>query len=123
MRTFAALLTFCFLILVPIGESAPIAGGGAKFEKVGAVSWTSTIRFRGGERATVLVANKDSDKGHFHVLVFDAKTNVLVAEDKNKEASKEDMVGVIWYPARDADYRIEIKNLEPAINSCYVTIK
>lgn len=124
MYRLAALVGLLFVGFVSIGVAGPITGGFAKQEKIGTGSdaWKTTQRFRGGERAAVLVANKSEAAARFHIAVYDAKGN-LVVEDKNQESSKEDLVSVFWYPPRDAEYRVEIKNLDGRTNACFVTFK
>lgn len=122
MRVLLTCISTALFLVAPISIGAPIEGGSAKFEEIGTETWKVVKRFRGGERAVILAANKSKTAAQLHVSVFDDKGN-LVAEDKNKAGSVEDMVGVVWYPSRDHDYRIEIKNLEGNVSSCYITIK
>ncbi len=122
MHRLAAGIAVLFLAFVSICAAGPLSGGFATQEKVGGDPWKTTQRFRGGERAAVLVANKSDKSSHFHITIYDAKGN-LVAEDKNPEPSQEDLVSVFWYPPRDGEYRVEIRNLEGRINGCFVTFK
>lgn len=120
MHRFAVLLTILFLA-APLG-AGPIGGGFAREEKIGGTPWKDSRKFRAGERASVLVANKGEGSSNFHIAVFDAK-GTLVVEDKNRQAAREDLVGVVWFPPRDGEYRIEIKNLEGQVSGCFVTVK
>jgi hypothetical protein len=121
MRKLSFLALLFLLSAAPIGDGAPIAGVFAKEVEIGPEPWKQVKRFRGGERAAVLVAGKGKMPPPVHVAVYD-DNGKIVAEEKGRAPSGF-MVAVAWYPARDADYRIEIRTLDSRENKCYVTIK
>lgn len=122
MRRILAFVSLLFLVLAPMGAGAPLTGAWFMAEEIGSEPFKKTTRFRGGERAVVLVAGKNHETARLHLAIYDVHGK-LVAEDTGKDPPVGDMVGVIWYPPRDADYRIEIKNLDSRANRCFVTIK
>jgi hypothetical protein len=74
--------------------------------------------FRGGERACVIVKGDHDPVVDLELSVYDQKGN-LVAEDKGGG----DFVAVIWYPPRNAVYRIQIVNPGQAYNDLYISLK
>ena len=52
------------------------------------------------------------------IAVYDAKGG-LVAEDK----SDNDYAGVVWYPPRDGEYRIEVGHSDSITSPVYVVVK
>ena len=118
-RIFIPVVLF-FLASAPLLGS-PVTGAWAQYENL-LDAWTETKRFRGGERAVVSAVGDKTPGAGLRLRVFDAK-GTLVAEDKGKEQPAGDMVAAQWYPPRDGDYRIEIRNLQARPNRCYITIK
>ena len=121
MRRILALVVLSALISASLGVGSPIGGAWAKYVDVPDV-WTDTKTFRGGERATVMAVGENSPGASLTLAVYDPKGK-LVAEDKGKEQPAGDVVAVIWYPPRNGDYRIEIRNSQGRVNRCYITIK
>jgi hypothetical protein len=74
--------------------------------------------FRGGERACVIVKGDHEPVVDLELSVYDDRGK-LVAEDK----AGGDFVAVIWYPPRDAVYRIEFFNPGAAYNDLYISLK
>jgi hypothetical protein len=70
-----------------------------------------THRFRGGERACVIMVGDHKPPSPMEVRVFDAK-NKLVAVAK----ASIDTAAVIWYPPVTASYRVEVLNLGDEYN-------
>jgi hypothetical protein len=62
-------------------------------------------KFRGGRRAMVIIEGDHLPVVPLAVAVYD-EANRLVGED----VSEIDVAGVLWYPARDATYKIVIQN-------------
>ncbi len=121
MRNLSFLALLFLLGTGPIGDGAPITGVFAKDVEIGPEPWKQVKRFRGGERAAVLVAGKGKMPPPIQLTVYDDSGKV-VAEEKGQNPSGF-MVAVVWYPARDADYRLEIRTLDSRVNKCFVTIK
>jgi hypothetical protein len=122
MRRVLPLVFLSLFALVPVGDSSPL-GGTSSTDKaeVGAAPWTATRTFRGGERACVLAFSRKHDPVvNLHLIVSDAKGNV-VAEDQAHNNLVGDYVGVVWYPARTGEYKIELRSPQPT--QCYVAIK
>src|SRR5688572_13485812 len=107
MRSIVLLGLLSLVTLVPIGVGAPVGDSLGKREEVGGDAVRKTIRFRGGERACVLAIGDHDPVVDIQVSVFDEKGN-LVAEEKGNGTPVSDFVAVVWYPPRDADYRIEV---------------
>lgn len=122
MRRILGLALLLLLAAVPLGLASPLTGAWAKYIEVGPDGWTDAKQFRGGERATVLVVGDHLGTTSLHLIVKDAKGTVI-AEDKGKDQPAGDMVAIIWYPPRDGEYRIELRNPGGAVNKCYIAIK
>jgi len=117
-----SILGAVFLLLVAShGAGGPINGGFFQIKELGSEPLKLSQRFRGGERAAVLVRGQKPAAVKLHVKVFDSKDQ-LVAEDIGKDPPVAGMVAVFWYPPRDAEFRIEIRNLAAPLE-CYITIK
>ena len=122
MRRVLCMSLFALAAVVPIGVSAPTIGSWSDSVDVTAQAFTTTKTFRGGERACVLVIGDHKEAAPLEVTVFDAQ-GATVASDKTANKLVGDFVGVIWYPPRDGDYRIEVRSPSGALNKCYVAIK
>jgi hypothetical protein len=118
MRWIVALLLMIG-VLGPALYSAPVDGVIAKQLEVPANGWTATMRFRGGERASVQIAPLQGTKGSIEITVHDAKGN-KIAEDKGRPDSP-DFAAVFWYPPRDGEYRITITSTRA--DTFYVAIR
>ena len=122
----------CFLVAA-IGLSAfvavslpaigrPLDGVYARETDVPAEGWKITKRFRGGERASVQVTHvAEKRPTTVQITIHDDQGNI-VAEDKGRGPAG-DVVAVIWYPPRDADYRIVVRNTEAAAVPYFVAIR
>lgn len=120
----AALVILGCMIVCVNAVSAPEGGSWqSRVEIESKGLWKKTRTFRGGERAAVLAIGNHEEPGvQVHVAVFDAK-GVLVAEDKGESELAGDFVGVVWYPPRDGDYRIEVRHSGSSANNVYIAIK
>ncbi len=125
MLRILALVLFCSLAAAPIGISSPTdATWGGEPELKPAEVWRGVKTFRGGERACVLVIGSvKTAVVNLEVSVFDHKNDVLVAWDQTSDAAAGDFASVIWYPPRDGEYRIEVRNPGASLKSCYIAIK
>jgi hypothetical protein len=74
--------------------------------------------FRGGRRACVIVKGDHRPVVDLAVFVYDANGR-LVAKDEGRG----DFVTAIWYPPRDATYRIVIQSPGKDYNDCYIVVK
>jgi hypothetical protein len=118
-------LSFLSMLLLMIaaatsGNTSPVDGkqalGRARIEAADHLVFEK--EFRGGERACVIVKGDHEPVVDLSLSVYDAK-GVLVARD----AGAGDYVAVIWYPPRDARFRIEIVNPGTQFNQCYISLK
>ena len=123
MRRVIPLVVLSLLALVPFGNSSPSDGSSATRPEVGSAPWTTTRNFRGGERACVFAFGDHKPVVNLHLLVYEVKSGSLVAEDKANNSLVGDYVGVVWYPPRTGDYKIELRNPGAEVNKCYVAIK
>ncbi len=122
MRSIFVLVPVFLLAAASIGAGGPVAGVWFQRKEIASEPWTLTKRFKGSERAVVLVRGSNHAGAGLHLTVHDADGK-LVTEEKGKDPPVPDMVAVFWYPPRDGDYRIEIRNLDARANECYITIK
>lgn len=114
------------LVLAGVALSAwsarggPVGGSWSKFVELEDTRPAKQLMaFRGNERAAVLaVGDRHDPAAKLHIAVYDAK-GTLVAEDK----SDTDFAGVVWYPPRDEEYRIEISQSGAGASQVYVAIK
>jgi len=113
-RTLALLTGLGLLVLASVGM-----GFGATRLEVWTVHPDSaretTLRFRGGERACVIVVGDHKPRSPTEVRVFDARGR-LVAESK----SPNDTAAVLWYPPVSAPYRVVIHNVGEIYNEMTV---
>ncbi len=119
----AALLIVCGTILCVKAVSSPTSGSWQNYEKIGSKAWSQTRTFRGGERAAVLaIGDHEDSEVRVQIAVYDAN-GTLIAEDKGESELAGDYVGLVWYPPRDGDYRIEVRHSSAAVNTIYIAIK
>jgi|SRR6516164_9198076 len=71
-------------------------------------------KFRGGERACVIA----SGKSDVSLFIYDAKDQLIV-----KDEGPGNYVAVIWYPARDAVYKIKVQNSGEQTNKIWLSMK
>jgi hypothetical protein len=122
MRRILVLTLLSLLAVVPIGVGSPTEGSSADFYDLGPTVWTTTKKFNAGERACVLAVGDHQERVTLEVNVYDAK-GILVASDKTANLLVGDFVGVIWYPPRAGEYRIEVKNPGSRVNKCYIAVR
>ena len=121
MRSASLLGIALVLTSAPLLDGGPVGGG--LLEKVEKSPWKVTMKFRGGEKATVLArAAAPESKTKLHVTISDAHGKTIV-EASGKNPPSASMVAVFWYPPRDAEYTIAIKNLSEGANKCWVAMR
>ena len=120
MRVRCLLLTaLAALGTVDLVISSPVNGGRSMRERIGpSAEMTIVERFRGGARACVIVQGDHDPIVDVDVHIFDEKGKLVAKDD-----SGGDLVAVIWYPPRDGNYTIRIKNHGTIENICYVSLK
>ncbi|MSQ93461.1 MAG: hypothetical protein EXR98_02770 [Gemmataceae bacterium] len=123
MRRILGVTMFALAAVVPFGVGAPTIGSWSDYVEVGSQSWTTTKSFRGGERACVLVIGDHKEEVQLEVTIHDVAKGTTVAADKTANKLVGDYVGVIWYPPRDGDYRIDVRSSGGSLNKCYIAIK
>lgn len=124
MRRILILAFVCSLALTPIGVSSPIDGAWSnRVDITASDTWKTTRVFRAGERAGIMViGDHQKEIPNLEVSVYDKKGNLIV-EDKGVGVLVGDFAAVIWYPPRDGEYRIEVRNPGKLPNRCYISIK
>jgi len=75
-------------------------------------------KFRGGQRACVIALGSHEPVVALELVVYDAKDRI-VDQDKGEG----DSITAIWYPPRDGEYKIEIRNPGNNENTVYVVVK
>jgi hypothetical protein len=123
MRRILALAMVFSLAGAPLGVGSPSDGDWSKNEEISpGVVWTRTKMFRGGERAGVSAAVLTPGGGaQLRLAVFDKKGE-LVAEDQGTKLIS-DFVAVSWYPPRDGEYRIELRNTGTRSPKIWIAIR
>ena len=122
MRSITLLGILTLLAAAPVLNGGPVGGGVLEhFEKRS--QWKTTMKFRGGEKATVFArAASPESKVKLHVTISDTDGKTII-EAAGKNPPSASMVAVFWYPPRDAEYHIEVKTADSEPATCYVTIK
>jgi hypothetical protein len=113
----AALLAFAGSM--PITHAGPIDGVFAKKLEIPATGKSFTMRFHGGERASVQIVGERSDRKNpsiVHVTIEDP-AGAVIADEKGRDTPSPDLLSVFWFPPRDGEYKITIRNTEsrPAV--------
>jgi hypothetical protein len=121
MRRILFLTLFALLAAVPFGVGSPTTGTVSDYFDVGATAWTTTKTFAAGERACVMAIGDHKETVNLEVNIYQKDT--LIASDKTGNTLVGDFVGVIWYPPRDGEYRIEVRTSGTRTNKCYIAIK
>ncbi len=118
-----------------LGEAGPVGGSFARRVEVAAgrpLVLRDPIRFRGGQRACVIVmGNVGSKKRPARPLELEVRDdqNHVVGRDypaqgaEQSDAPGNDVCVVIWYPPRDGDYKITITNHGNSDDTCWLAIK
>ncbi len=108
------------VLLGPAGSGSPLAGkhslGYVDIPAQKSVVHSET--FRGGERACVIVIGDHEPGADLGVFIYDQEDQ-LVAEDRGGG----DFVAAIWYPPRDARYKIKVHNPSGKVNKCWIALK
>jgi hypothetical protein len=84
-------------------------------------SWTMTVKFKGGERANVIVVG-EKEKAYLALYIHDAHGNCVARDDDTKGFFLNDR-WVIWYPAKAQNYTIEVRNLGTIEDEFYIAIR
>ncbi len=85
------------------------------------------LKFKGGERACVIAMGDHNPVQPISLEVYERR----VFEDKSKkptpvataDSGNSDLVAVMWYPPRDAEYVVVIATHGNVYNVCYVSVK
>jgi hypothetical protein len=132
MRKALYVVGLAFLSLTPLGRGAPVTGTSWSFEKVapgtvrnGTVTDPGSLHFPktyvGGQRAAVIVIGDHNPAVDIEVKVYDDK-NQLVAADRGTGPAK-DFAAAVWYPPRQATYRIEVYSYGTEYNQISIAFK
>src|SRR4051812_15247170 len=119
MKRFGALLVLAATVVfwARASQASPVQGVLGKYDKVGGGgTYTEKITFKGGQRACVVVAGDHEPIVPVSLEIYDK--NGLVTKDDHDPSNDtgekgrlgNDICAAIWYPPRDAEYTIVIKN-------------
>jgi hypothetical protein len=123
MRSIVLLGLMSLLALAPIGWSGPVREGSLeRLPDLGDHPWRTTKRFLAGERAVVLARGREKSTAILHVTITDS-TGKVVTQANGKSPPNSAMVAVFWYPPREGDYTIEVRNTDSEPAGVFVTIK
>jgi hypothetical protein len=84
------------------------------------------LRFRGGERACVIVMGDHDPVMSITVEVYELRSLESGKDGKpvaRADSGRGDLVSVIWYPPRDEEYVIIVYTDGRVYNDCYISIK
>jgi hypothetical protein len=102
------------------GTGSPLKGkaslGFKKMEKESAIEFEEI--FRGGERACVIVQGDHNPIVDLELSVFDSRGKLVAKEERSG-----DLLAAIWYPPRDAVYKIRLVNPGTDFNVVYISLK
>ena len=116
----------CLLWFVPIvlfiaatgGDGGPVKGARTLRSRIGAKSKMEfEEKYQAGRRACVIAMGDHKPPVEISVAVYD-DANQLITEDRNV-----DYVAAIWYPPREATYKIVVKNTGEEYNEIYLAFK
>jgi hypothetical protein len=114
---------------VRLGDASPVKGTIAVSRRLdGSEALPVTVRFKGGQRACVVVMGDHKPVVPITVEVRDDKGNVVALDEPAKGTERSstpgnDVCAVIWYPPRDADYTITIHNHGEEWNKCWIAVR
>ncbi|MCI0459636.1 MAG: hypothetical protein L0Z62_22020 [Gemmataceae bacterium] len=118
-----------------LGTAGPVAGSfGQRVEIVAGKPLVvrDPIRFRGGQRACVIVMGNLGGKSRpampLELEVRDAQDNLVGRDYPAQGAAQPDAPGndvcvVIWYPPRDGEYKIKVTNHGSSNDLCWLALK
>jgi hypothetical protein len=128
LRSRFSVLRSSFFLLAAAGAwFIPASGGGGPLKGPHAMSKVHVLAkgqtefeevFQGGRRACVIAVGDHKPVVDIGISVYDAAKR-LVAEDNGGG----DYVAAIWYPPRDAKYKIVVKNDGVEYNEMYIVFK
>ncbi len=132
MRGVLCAVGLVMLSLAPFSLGAPVSGTSWASEQVaggtvrdGTVTEPGCLRliktYVAGERACVVVIGDHDPVVPIEIKVYDDKDH-LVAEDRGQGTAK-DFAAVMWYPPRQATYRIEVCSFGKDYNKCSIAFK
>ncbi|MCI0378419.1 MAG: hypothetical protein L0Y72_10595 [Gemmataceae bacterium] len=126
MKRRLGLVLIGVLTFVSWGDGALVGGGKSMNQEIGPAQqlqgkiapgvFDMKEKFRGGQRACVIAQSHNTVD--LEILVFDEHKNVVV-----REKGDGPFAAAIWYPLRDAAYRIEIRNPANIRCSVYISVK
>ena len=115
-------------VLENLGFKVPVQPEAAVTLDKGKRSLGERAKFKGGQRACVIVAGSHKPVVPLVLEIRDDKGTLVARDEPGKGVSADDAPGndlcaVIWYPPRDGYYSITIKNPGEKVNPCWVAIK
>jgi hypothetical protein len=115
-----AILFVLPLVLVSVGGSgaSPTDASIAEYKEVRAEApkvWS--MKFNGGERATVIVKGDQKSKSDILIEIRDQAGQLITKDHDGGQ-----FAAVIWYPPQTAVYEIKIILKGAAVNNCYVVV-
>ncbi|HWY88586.1 MAG TPA: hypothetical protein VNX28_17875 [Gemmataceae bacterium] len=109
-----------FLLLTySSGSGAPVKGAFSQFDvRIEANSQKEfDVSFQGGRRACVIAVGNRKAMMDVGIDVYD-EANHLVTEDRGLG-----FAAAIWYPAREAKFKVVVKNIGADYNAMYLVFK
>jgi hypothetical protein len=100
--------------------AGPVEGGRSLGVRLEAHSKTALepLRFKGNERACVILRGDHDPVVDLAIYVYDEKDNLVAKDDAGG-----DLCAAIWYPPRTAAYKIVLQCKGDVFNKCYLSIK
>jgi hypothetical protein len=119
--------TFAGSMIVFVGLAATTWAGPekpfptAKYQVKVKSSWTMTVKFKGGERANVIIVG-EKEKSYLALYIYDENGNLIARDDDTKGFFLNDR-WVIWFPAKTQKYTIEVRNLGTIEDDFFIAIR
>ena len=112
------------LALAPWAQAGPVEGPFARNYEIGGMLGSEptpkefVLKFRGGERACVIVRGDHKPIVKLDVLIYDSQGAEVARDESDK-----DYVAVFWVPPRTGEYRVVVRNYGREYNEVYVVFK
>jgi hypothetical protein len=119
MARFFWCVSLFLLLAASSGSGAPVNGAFSQFDvRIEANSQKEfDVSFQGGRRACVIAVGNRKDLMDVGINVFN-EANQLITEDRGLG-----FAAAIWYPPREAKYKIVVKNIGADYNEMYLVFK
>lgn len=107
------------LLTASTGSGGPVDGAKALPQvRIGARSFMEfNEKYQGGRRACVIALGDGNPPVDITITVYDTANQVVAEQTGN------DHVAAMWYPPRDAPYKILVKNSGKEFNVMYIVFR